>query len=97
MIGRGLLSDPSLARRIKGGKCVDNEEYLRYMEALLNGYADQLGNDKHILAKMKDLWNLARPAFSGNDKGYKEMCKAESVESYRVSMRQFIRNSELLK
>ena len=97
MIGRGLLSDPSLARRIKGGKCVDNEEYLSYMEALLNGYADQLGNDKHILAKMKDLWNLARPAFSGNDKGYKEMCKAESVESYRVSMRQFIRNSELLK
>ena len=97
MIGRGLLSDPSLARRIKGGKCVDNEEYLSYMEALLNGYTDQLGNDKHILAKMKDLWNLARPAFSGNDKGYKEMCKAESVESYRVSMRQFIRNSELLK
>ena len=97
MIGRGLLSDPSLARRIKGGKCVDNEEYLSYMEALLNGYADQLGNDKHILAKMKDLWNLARPAFSGNDKGYKEMCKAESVESYRVSMRQFIRNSKLLK
>jgi len=96
MIGRGLLSDPSLARRIKGGKCVDNEEYLSYMEALLNGYAEQLNNDKHILAKMKDLWNLAKPAFSGNDKGFKDMSKADTVESYRVCMRQFIRNSKLL-
>ena len=96
MIGRGLLSDPSLARRIKGGKCVDNEEYLSYMEALLNGYAEQLNNDKHILAKMKDLWNLAKPAFSGNDKGFKDMSKADTLESYRVCMRQFIRNSKLL-
>jgi tRNA-dihydrouridine synthase len=96
MIGRGLLADPSLARRIKGGKCVDNEEYLSYMEALLNGYADQLGNDKHILAKMKDLWNLAKPAFSGNEKGYKDMCKADTLERYRVCMKQFIRNSKLL-
>ena len=96
MIGRGLLSDPSLARRIKGGKCVDAEEYLNYMEALLNGYADQLGNDRHVLAKMKDLWNLAKPAFSGNEKGFKEMSKADTLESYRVCMRQFIRNSKLL-
>ena len=96
MIGRGLLADPSLARRIKGGKCVDNGEYLNYMEALLNGYADQLNNDKHILAKMKDLWNLAKPAFSGNEKGFKEMSKADTIESYRVCMRQFIRNSKLL-
>ena len=96
MIGRGLLADPSLARRIKGGKRVDNEEYLNYMEALLNGYADQLNNDKHILAKMKDLWNLAKPAFSGNEKGFKEMSKADTIESYRVCMRQFIRNSKLL-
>lgn len=96
MIGRGLLSDPSLARRIKGGKCVDNEEYLSYMEALLNGYAEQLGNDKHILAKMKDLWNLAKPAFSGNEKGFKDMSKADTIESYRVCMRQFIRYSKLL-
>ena len=94
--GRGLLSDPSLARRIKGGKCVDTEEYLNYMEALLNGYADQLGNDRHVLAKMKDLWNLAKPAFSGNEKGFKEMSKADTLESYRVCMRQFIRNSKLL-
>ena len=75
---------------------MDNEEYLNYMEALLNGYAQTLNNDKHILAKMKDLWNLAKPAFSGSEKGFKEMSKADTVESYRVCMRQFIRNSQLL-
>ncbi len=96
MIGRGLLRDPSLARRIKGGKCVDNEEYLRYMEALLDGYMEQIGVDNFVLAKMKDTWSFSAQAFSGNDKGRKEMNKADSVESYRICMRQFIRNSKLL-
>ncbi len=95
MIGRGLLRDPSLARRIKGGKCIDNEEYLSYMEALLDGYMEQIGVEKFVLAKMKDTWSFSYRPFSGNDKGRRDMNKADSVESYRVCMRQFIRNSKL--
>ncbi len=96
MIGRGLLADPSLARRIKGGKPVDNEEYAAYMEHMLDAYSERIGVEKFTLAKMKDLWNFAKPAFSGNEKGYKEMSKASSIENFRICMKQFIRNSELL-
>ncbi|MCR4791172.1 MAG: tRNA-dihydrouridine synthase family protein [Lachnospiraceae bacterium] len=95
MIGRGLLRDPSLARQIKGGEKAGNEEYLGYMEAVLDGYAKVIPSEKNVLAKVKDLWNFAKPAFSGNDKGYKDMCKADSLESFRVCMRQFVRNSVL--
>ncbi len=95
MIGRGILTDPFLARKIKGGEGAVREEYLEYMESLLDIYSEKIGNDKFVLAKMKDLWNFAVNAFCGNEKGYKEMCKAVSVESYRVCMRQFIRNSDL--
>ena len=95
MIGRGLLRDPSLARYIKGGKPADKEEYLRFMEAVLDGYAEKIPSEKNVLAKIKDLWNFSRTAFYGNDKGYRDMFKADSIESFRVCMRQFIRNSEL--
>ena len=95
MIGRGLLADPSLARRIKGGEAATASEYIDYMERILDGYIDKIGVEKFILAKMKDLCNFMKPVFSGNDKGFKEMCKADSVEAFRVCMKQYIRNSKM--
>ena len=95
MIGRGLLRNPSLARYIKGGKQADNEDYLTYMEAILDGYCERIPSEKNVLAKVKDLISFAKDAFSGYDKGFRDMCKADSVESFRVCMRQYIRNSEL--
>ena len=95
MIGRGLLEDPSLARKIRGGSGASKNEYLEFVESLLDIYCTEIGNDKFVLAKMKDLWSFVNPAFCGNEKGYREMCKAVSVETYRVCMKQYIRNSDL--
>lgn len=95
MIGRGLLADPSLARRIKGGRAADASEYSAYMERMLDGYMDKIGVEQFVLAKMKDLLNFSKPVFSGNDKGFRDMCKAGSVETYRVCMKQYIKNSKM--
>ncbi|MBR7090315.1 MAG: tRNA-dihydrouridine synthase family protein [Lachnospiraceae bacterium] len=95
MIGRGLLADPSLARRIKGGEKASAQEYCGYMEQILDGYILKIGVEKFILAKMKDLCNFMKPFFSGNDKGFREMCKADSVETFRICMKQYIRNSNI--
>jgi len=95
MIGRGLLADPSLARRIKGGEKASAKEYSDYMEKILDGYILKIGVENFILAKMKDLCNFMKPFFSGNEKGFKEMCKADSVETFRVCMKQYIRNSNI--
>lgn len=95
MIGRGLLADPSLARRIKGGEKASAKEYSDYMEMILDGYILKIGVENFILAKMKDLCNFMKPFFSGNEKGFKEMCKADSVETFRVCMKQYIRNSNI--
>jgi tRNA-dihydrouridine synthase len=95
MIGRGLLADPSLARRIKGGEKASANEYSDYMEKILDGYILKIGVENFILAKMKDLCNFMKPFFSGNEKGFKEMCKADSVETFRVCMKQYIRNSKI--
>ena len=95
MIGRGLLADPSLARRIKGGKNADADEYIAYMERILDGYIEKIGVERFVLAKMKDLCNFSRSFFCGNDKGFREMCKADSVETFRVCMKQYIKNSQM--
>ena len=97
MIGRGLLADPSLARRIKGGEKATAAEYSDYMERILDGYIEKIGVEKFVLAKMKDLCNFSKSFFYGNDKGFKEMCKADSVESFRVSMKQYIKNSNMIE
>ena len=41
MIGRGLLADPSLARRIRGGEKATAEELLRWYTMLYEGWADR--------------------------------------------------------
>ncbi len=97
MIGRGLLADPSLARRSKGGEKASASEYCEYMEKILDGYIDKIGVEKFVLAKMKDLCNFSKSFFYGNDKGFKEMCKADSAESFRVSMKQYIKNSNMIE
>ena len=96
MIGRGLLRDPALARRIKGGSKAEPEEILTFMETVLDSYTEKIGTERFVLAKMKDLWAFMFSAFAGNEKGYRDMCKARTVEEYRVCTRQFVRNSEYI-
>ncbi|MBO4609112.1 MAG: tRNA-dihydrouridine synthase family protein [Lachnospiraceae bacterium] len=97
MIGRGLLADPSLARRIKGGEKASASEYAEYMEKILDGYIQKIGVENFILAKMKDLCNFMKPFFYGNDKGFKDMCKADTVETFRICMKQYIKNSNMIE
>ena len=41
MIGRGLLADPSLARRFRGGPAADREELTAWYEALYEGWKNR--------------------------------------------------------
>lgn len=56
MIGRGLLADPALARRIRGGPAADAEEMRAWYTALYEGWRDRfhatlaLGRIKKLMA-----------------------------------------------
>ena len=43
MIGRGLLADPALARRIRGGKEADKDELRTWYTTLYEGWKDRFG------------------------------------------------------
>ena len=54
MIGRGLMADPALARKIRGGKAADRDELAAWYTALYEGWEDRF--DKNIsLGRIKKL------------------------------------------
>ena len=54
MIGRGMLADPALARRIRGGKEADSEELREWYTALYEGWKGRFG-ETIALGRIKKL------------------------------------------
>ena len=77
MIGRGLMADPALARRIRGGKEADRDELAAWYSALYEGWTDRF--DRNIsLGRIKKL--MEYPV--GDDIRRKRLLRrADSIES----------------
>ena len=82
MTGRGVLADPALGRRIRGGKGADKEELRRFHDMLYRGYCEEMSGDRTILYKMKELWTYLAPAFTNSKKYAKKIKKAEKCAVY---------------
>ena len=54
MIGRGLLADPALARRIRGGKAADRDELREWYTALYEGWKNRF-HETIALGRIKKL------------------------------------------
>ena len=82
MMGRGVLADPALARRIRGGAGADAAELRRFHDLLYAGYCEEMSGDRTILFKMKELWTYLAPVFSNYKKYAKKIKKAEKCAAY---------------
>lgn len=82
MTGRGVLADPALARRIRGGSPADKRELRRFHDLLYRGYCEEMSGDRTILFKMKELWTYLAPAFTDSKKYVKKIKKAEKCAVY---------------
>lgn len=82
MTGRGVLADPALARKIRGGEGAGKEEVRKFHDMIYEGYCREMSGDRTILYKMKEFWSYLAPAFT-NDKPYaKKIKKAEKCKTY---------------
>lgn len=82
MMGRGVLADPALARRIRGEAGADAAELRRFHDLLYAGYCEEMSGDRTILFKMKELWTYLAPVFSNYKKYAKKIKKAEKCAAY---------------
>jgi len=82
MIGRGLMADPALVRRARGGPPASRAELRAYHNALADGYAAAYG-DEPALRRMWELWAYFAAAFDGADAYLKGMRKCRRLADYR--------------
>ncbi len=77
MIGRGLLADPALARRLRGGAAAGEEELRAWYTALYEGWQERF-QETIALGRIKKL--MAWPC--GDDIRKKRLLRrAEDIES----------------
>ncbi len=82
MLGRGLVTDPALARRMKGGKAASREELRRYHDTLLEAYTQRMSGDAPCMHRMWELWHWMIGSFDGAEKCMKKMRKAKRLSEY---------------
>lgn len=112
MIGRGLLADPALARRLQGGPAATKAELKDYHNALLEAneavyenYSPRKKDGEVIGApaelalvnRMKEIWFYLSASYKDNARYLKMIRKARTLVEYRAAVRMLMNNCELVE
>ena len=95
MMGRGLMADPALLRRIRGGGAATREELCAYHDALWEAYRARLGGDLNAVYRMRELWNYLSGSFEDTDKFLKSVRKAKTGRDYLAAVERLFAENEL--
>ena len=95
MLGRGLISNPALARELKGGKPLQKEELEAFHNRLYRDYLEDFAGDKNALFKLKELWFYWGKQFVQPEKHLKKIKKARDFSDYEIAVRQLFHDLEL--
>lgn len=96
MIGRGLLSDPSLVRQLKGGSALLPDELKRYLAKLYDAYACYIREDRNVIFKMLEHWAYLHVHFKDSDKCLKQIRKSRSRAEYHAAVNNIFAECEFV-
>ena len=83
MIGRGLISDPSLADKLNGTCTETDPARFRILhDTLYHEYQKVMSPDINVLYKMKELWNYWSVMFEDNSRDIKHLLKTKKYAEY---------------
>lgn len=88
MVGRGLIADPALFRRARGGAPASKEELRGYCDDLYHGYTEAFGAASCAVSRMKAHWFYLIHRFEGADKLEKPLRKAREGWEYETVVNQ---------
>lgn len=95
MAGRGLIGDPALARRAKGGPSATKAELEAFQREIYEGYCREFGNRKNAMLRMKELWFYLIHLFEDNEKLAKKIKKAGDPDEFESQIAAVFRQLEL--
>lgn len=96
MMGRGVLADPALARRIRGGAPAEKAELRRFHDLLYAAYCEEMSGDRTILFKMKELWFYLSDSFTNGKKQFKKIKKCEKCIAYEAVIGELFLTEEVI-
>ena len=85
MLGRGLIAEPGLHRRLKTGEACGRETLREFHAALVEEYRSVLYGDTALCHRMKELWAYLITHFDGGEKHLKRLVKSKSLSEYRLA------------
>lgn len=88
MVGRGLIADPALFRRARGGAPASREELRGYCDDLYHGYTEAFGAASCTVSRMKAHWFYLIHRFEGADPLEKPLRKAREGWEYETVVNQ---------
>lgn len=88
MVGRGLIADPALFRRARGGATASREELRGYCDDLYHGYTEAFGAASCAVSRMKAHWFYLIHRFEGADPLEKPLRKAREGWEYETVVNQ---------
>lgn len=91
MLGQGLLADPALVRRLRGGPAASREELRQFHDALYHTYLELFAIQRNAAFHMKELWHYLSHRFQGPEKALKAIRKASTPQAYDAGVEQMFR------
>lgn len=83
MLGRGLISDPSLADKLNGfTTATDFAKFRKLHDTVYHGYQEVISPDINVLYKMRELWSYWQLIFDGSERDIKRLMKAKKYSEY---------------
>jgi tRNA-dihydrouridine synthase len=106
MIGRGLISHPSLAAEIKFAQQNDAPAHPRYSDAeyreRIGAFHDEIysnlsanfSGEKDAMLHMKEIWGFLKNSFAGSDKAVKKILKSQNCMEYKIAVQGLLGNPQ---
>lgn len=97
MIGRGLLADPALIRKLHGGKALEKQELRNFLDELYDQYTERFGTRQSAMRRMKGVWGYVLCMFEDHEKLEKQLRKLRDPAEYHAVEDAIFQRLELRK
>lgn len=96
MVGRGLIADPALLRKLRGGSPATREELQTLTATLYQGYRKAYEYPNAAAQRMKEVWYYLIHLFAGSEKLAKKMRRLSHAAEYEHLEAAIFQELELL-
>lgn len=97
MLGRGLVGDPALAQKARGGSGADKETLRAFHELAYVGYCTAFGSAHSAMSRMKEQWFYLVRLFRDSGRHAKALRKAATPAEYETRVAELFRDLDLLE